>query len=411
MTPTMEATMRRRRSAPPQLMPLTAGYGSPLEEPVIAPEAPPEPPLAAAAGDGAGRPPSVKAVLTFDRSPVGRPRPFTTVGAAGDGLPRATPASLAAVGDRQDDRLGLGLIAQPPPAPVLGWAGVGAELRRGHGLVEAHAQRLDALDAAVSDEGIDVAAGEVVVLEVPGADRDVAERRPLLLVEGDPTRVVMIDTVGGVVRDVGLSRGAVQLPQRTARVALIGGGAPGDGTPGWWAGSQLVQIGARTLAGPGCTLTSSALSTRRRSAAVTTAFVDAAGAVAGYSLVTTRLPAGLKSVAIRLETYPGGGDESLELGIAGAETDGEPITIADGYVTTTVHSIATDDDTGVQVTVASGTALALAGVIGSPLPAAELAELVRERRFSGLAGTLVPTPAGSARVRWARPHDDGAPPR
>jgi len=50
-------------------------------------------------------------------------------------------------------------------------------------------------------------------------------------------------------------------------------------------------------------------------------------------------------------------------------------------------------------------------VIGSLLPAAELAAVLCERCLGDLAGTLVTTPEGTARVRWTAPHDDRTTPR
>jgi hypothetical protein len=221
-------------------------------------------------------------------------------------------------------------------------------------------------------------------------------------VQGGQTRVVALDTVGGVVRDAGLSQGAVALPPRTASVALIGGGSPADAAAGWSSLTTVVQIGGRALAGPGCTIESTAVSTRRRRQAVSTAFVRAAEAVAGFSVVTTRLPASTRSLAIQLEQGESDGDLTLELGITGAETVGEPIEILDGDTTTTVYALAErDEPAAVAVTVASGRDLHLAGVVGSVLDAPALADVLAERGIDALLGTLVPSPEASARVSWA----------
>ena len=149
---------------------------------------------------------------------------------------------------------------------------------------------------------------------------------------------------------------------------------------------------------------------------MTTAFVRAAEAVDGFSLVTTRLPASTRSVAVQLERGERDGDVTLELGISGAETVGDPIEIADGDTTTTVYALAEREEPAeVAVTVASGRDLHLAGVLGSVLDAPALAELLPERGVDGLLGTLVPSPDAGARVSWAAPGDstptDGAPTR
>jgi hypothetical protein len=343
-------------------------------------------------------------VLSFAPSLTARPRSHTTVGRAGDGVSRVGPpsgGSLAAVRERQDTRLPLVLELRSPASPVGGFAGPGAELRRGTGLAQEAARRLAELDDGIAADGFEVAAGDVVLLTVPGAERDDAELRPAVAVSGGRTRIVALDTVGGVVRDVGLFDARVSLPPRTARVAVIGGGAPADGIPGWWAGSLLVQIGAHTLVGPGCTIESTAVRTRRGRAPASAAFVTAASAVAGLSVVTTHLPAGTRSLAIGLETGDPTGDLALELGITGAHAVGEPIITRSGGAVVSVYELERERGAAeVVVTVASGRDLHLQGVMGSLLAQAELAPLVEERRFAGLLGSLVPTPGATARVRW-----------
>jgi large repetitive protein len=353
LSPLAGATFAAARTAPPQLLPLTHGVST-APEPHV--DAPPEPPATSPA------PPDTR---------PGRP----------------SVAALITLGGR---------------------GGQAAELRRGPGLGRAGAQRVRALRAAAAWDGFEVVPGQVVLLQMPNAARDVGEARPALRIEGGPTRVVALDTVGGVVVDVTLAGGAVPLPPKTARIAVVGGGGPLDGAPGWYAGSTLVQLGARSLLGPGCTVTSSNVSTRRGIVRVNAAVVTAAEAVGGRSLVTTRLPAGISSVAVMLEGEDGpAGDHLLELGIARAITSGASLRISDGASTTSVYGVAPEAGAeAVEVTVASGRDVDLCGVLGSDESAPALAERLRTEGFPGLLGSLVPSPRRGAHVSWVAPETE-----
>ena len=217
-------------------------------------------------------------MLTFAPS-ADRPRPRTTVGAAGDGVPRVAPprGGPAAVGGAELDVR----AATVPPGRNL----PGDEVRRGVAVgPRARAELAERADA-VSGAGLDVPAGELVLLQVTGAEWDAAEeRRPGLVVDAGSLRIVALDTTGGVVLDRSCSANpahglptSVTLPLRTARVALLGGGAAGGhgaaSAAGWAAGSTLAQIGGRALIGPGCTIESTTMATtptRRQGRRVTT---------------------------------------------------------------------------------------------------------------------------------------------
>ena len=204
----------------------------------------------------------------------------------------------------------------------------------------------------------------------------------------------MLDVVGGVVADVALDAGAVTLPPKTARIAVVGGGGPLDGAAGWTADTWLAQVGARTLVGPACTMTSSTLRTRRGGVEVSTAFVQACDAVRGRSTVKTRLPAGVASVAILVESADGAGDdELLELGVKGGRIVGPPISIVDGETRLDVYAVEPDDGApAVEVTVASAArctcrASSAAGSASPTWPHA-----VRRARPQAMLGSLIAVP-------------------
>jgi hypothetical protein len=224
-------------------------------------------------------------------------------------------------------------------------------------------------------------------------------------------RVVAMDIGGSVTLDTTVQQGAVPIPQHTERIAIVGGETLLGGAAGWHSGAQLAQVGARSLIGAGCTLTSSATRTVRGTGRVGTAFVVAADAVSGYSIVTTRLPADITALAIVLETAEKVDDErgdALDLGLDGASRvvgeDGlaePPRMIVSGSRMINVFNIRPDGNgKPVEVTVASGEHLHLGGVIGGRNGADVLAESLRRTEVGGTLGALFDTSIGKSRVRW-----------
>jgi hypothetical protein len=422
LSPLGAAVFASARAAPPQLVPLTHGMA-------VDPDPPPTVPHATA---GPGRqPPDTRAhPLAVDALLMATPivavtSTATSVGARGDGLARVAPSTIAEVRGRLDPRLALRLVTAGASAapgattvlasgapPFTGRAGAGGELRLRPGTPPWQARRLAALTKGLRGEGVDLHAGELAVLTTANGAHDVEERRPALRVTGGlPVRVVAMDAAGAVTRDALVTGGAVLLPPLTERVAVVGGAGRPDGAAGWHGGAQFAQVGARTLLGPGCTVSSSALRTRRGGRRVAAAFVTAADAVAGYALVTTRLPAGTRSVALVLERAERVDDErgdALDLGLSGATRplgpDGAPLpahVILSGSRTVSVYDVVPEGGAdAVEVTVASGEHVHLGGVLGSRTDAADLVEALRARELAGTLGALVTTPSGSASVRW-----------
>jgi hypothetical protein len=460
-TPLAAATFASSRVAPPQLVPLTLGMAVDPGPPVPVPAAP-GPPTPSPV-DLAAHP------LRFDAMLAGTPvaataQVRTSVGQAGTGLPRVIPARLAEAAADLDPLVPVRLVTAtatatapathtPVPAPgrgsvaaagsgpdaagtvlaagrvpYTGRAGTGSELRRAPGLAPWRARRLAVLTEGLAGAGVDLLGGEVALLSTGNGLRDVLAARPVLQVSGDlPVRVVVLDIAGAVTLDDAVRNGQVALPRHTGQVVLLGGAAaPGrgsgpddpagatamapDGAAGWHSGSRLVQANRRTLIGPACTLTSTAVRTRRGALPVGAAFVTAAAAVAGYSVVTTRLPADVTAVAVALETGAGEADArtgALELGLTGARRavgpDGIPAPariVVTGSRTVAVYPVVPEGDVPVEVTVASGERLHLAGVLGGTAGAPALAEALRRRDVPGVLSAAVGTPAGRATVRW-----------
>ena len=242
------------------------------------------------------------------------------------------------------------------------------------------------------------------MLGLPNAARDVDERRAGIAAEGSlPLRVVAADSVGSVALDALAGEDAVVLPHRTARVAVIAGAAA-DATPGWQTTTRLVQLGARAFAGPGCTIEVRDAPVRRDRRAASASFVTAADVVGGFSIVTTRFTDAPTALAVALEALDGRGDEAaraLDLGLSGArraEGSAARVVVAGGRAAA-VYAILPDPKAGaVEVTVASGEDVQLAGVVAGRATADELAEQLRSRGLDGLLSNLVAEAAATARA-------------
>jgi hypothetical protein len=328
-----------------------------------------------------------------------------------------------------------GPASAPPPAtviaagrsPATGRAGGGAELRRGVGQPPAQLQWLDDLTALLGGDGFVLLAGEIAVLTTDNGHYDIRPERPGLVVTGDlPVRVVALDTTGGPLLDQVISTAAatVVLPPHTERAVALGGAGPPAGAVGWHAGTKLAKAGPRTLIGPGCVITSSAVASRRAGTPVGTAFVAGADAVAGYAVVTTQLPRATNAVALILENAPRVDDDrgdALDLGLAGATRAAGPAgtpepaqIIVSGARTIAVYAIVPDQPVPgaapvpVAVTVASGEHLHLSGVVGGTAGAAALASALRRGDICTVLAPLCGVADGTATLRWvAQPGPDG----
>jgi len=423
------------RNAPPRLAPLT--YGMAVDPPAP-PDVPPADPVPPREPDDTTAHPLQLEALLLTLPVAVQPRVRLSVGDRGAGLVRVVPATLAEVTSSLDPRLVSRLVMAGAPggqeqttvvasgtAPDTGRAGSGTELRRAPGAPAWRTARLDDATAALADTGTVLLAGEAAVLSAPNALRDVRPQRPALAVSGDlPVRVVVADLGGRVLRDVWASDGTLLLPPGTDRVGVVGGAGPLSGVAGWHATTSLLQTGTGTLIGPGCTVRTNAVRTLRAGQPVATGFVPAAQAVSGWALVTTRLPVGVASIAVVLESgerVEDGRADALDLALAGvrrvAGPDGQPLpptVVVAGSRTVSVFDVEPDSVTGpaggdpaVEVSVNAGENVHLSGVLGSTGDAASLVALLGERGLAAAVAPLVAVPAGSARLTWVS--QDAAP--
>jgi hypothetical protein len=423
LTPIGDATFRRERSAPPQLVPLT--YRMAIDPPGAVKVLRGKLPKGRDQIDTGAHAPRLHTLLTVSAGGK-KSMPRTSVGAAGEKAKRVTPKRLSEVQAALDPLVPARLVVATPTAadnkdtiiaaarvPASGRAGAAGELRRGTGQAPWRTTRLDAFSDALLIDGADVAGGELAVLTTNNGHFDINDARPTLEVSGDaPLRVIAVDTAGNVTLDVTAQKSAVEIPMKTDRLALVAGAsANGAGAVGWHAGTRLAQVGARTLVGAGCTVTTSGVVVRRGGVRVATGFVVAADAVTGYSIVSTRLPAGVNAIAVVLEPSARVDDDRgdiLELGITGANrpvgANGEPVPaeiVTAGSRTIHVFSVEPDGSDGpIEVTVATGEHVYLSGVIAARTGAAAFADSLGRRDLGTVLGQLVDAPSGTARVRW-----------
>jgi hypothetical protein len=424
-TPLGQATFRRERSAPPQLVPLAFRLAIDPPGRIDVGQRPERP------GRGVidlyAHPPRLHTILTAAIPTVSdQPSSRTSIGDAGANLERVTPRRLAELQAALDPRLSARLVISSPTAkpkgatvvaadraPRSGRAGAASELRRRPGLQGWRTRRLDAISKAILKDGADFIPGELAIFTAANAHYDVRDDRPSLTIgAGAPARIVTLDTAGNVTSDATVLNTAARLPQQTDRIVVLAGGvAGGTRAVGWHAGSRLAQVATRTLVGAGCTISTSSVVTRRGGTRVATGWVVAADAVRGFSIVTTRLPANLSAVAIVLEPSARIDDERgnlLELGLTGARratnASGQlepPLVVAAGGRRISVYRIEPDAKAAaIEVTVASGEHVSLGGVIGSRQDADALADAIGRRDLSSIVGALVDPVRGKVRVRW-----------
>ena len=425
LSPLADKTFGSARSAPPRLVPLTAGM---VTEPTATGD------LAAATVNEREPvvvgPPSVIAHLRLAPSGITTGQPRTTAQQMANEFPTVTPPRLADVAARHGRE---GLVAQllrSAPAglaagatmvaavapPLTRRAGTAFETRSGAG-VSTHGSRITRFTDALGS-GIDLLPGDVLVVERLRPGADTAEPRPALSVDGGlPVRVVTIDSVGAVSRDVAVAAGSILLPTLTARVALFAGSGRADGPAGWHTATALTQVSRRSLVGPGCTIITDGLSTVRDGAGVATAVVHGADITRGFTFITTRFVHGVTAVAVMLEPVDGAvGPETLELGLVGAsrvlDAEGEPVPpviVVGGDRTTAVYAVVPTVDPAervappINVTIASSDHWHLAGVVGLQGTVDALAARLSERGVDGVIGNVVTEPEGVGRVAWIEP--------
>jgi hypothetical protein len=460
-SPSDVAAWAGSRAAPPLLGSLGEGLGRASRNAAVtavAPQPPQLPPL---------RPPAVAAVLTApvpdvvaeqltvggDGRPVGE---ATRVGAHTtvspelrdqmDELIRSAVPRLADVDARMVAAVPARLLRVAPVAGVVapyGPGGPGAAhvpatvlptrvvppTRSGRSGGEAVADR-GASSASLArlrtggeslPDGMRVPAGEVHVLSLPDADRDVdPDRRPRLLVRRGAVRVVAIGPGGRVKLDTRLDvEQGLAVPPGTRRLAVValgergGQGAGQDGSglgvAGWASDTPLPYLGGEAFLAADAVVSSGGRVPSRRDAQVRLGWVAPDVVIGGASAVLTRFAGPADLVAVAME---GGAGDDLALGLDGARRavgpDGDPappLLVADGPRAVAVFAVTPllveRRPRPLVVTVASGPTRRLVGVAAARgVEATVFGAAVADQGFPAVVPDPVPVTTADAVIVW-----------
>lgn len=396
LSATSVRTLRHRRSAPPRIAPLSIGLT--MNSPAL-PAAPalrtiePISSVALTAPRLAGIVQHLP-VPTYAAMPLAR----TTIAGvkAAVGAPRVAPPALFG---RAGARL-MKMAASDAPRPTS-HAGMGRALvhpMSGASLGLAHWNALAAIEDGVAVDGVVVAAGG-------GQVWDLVDSTCVEVSGNGIARVVALGTDGKVLLDQTGGAAIIDLPTRTARLAVLClGRRPVVPTEivGWQTESWLVQVSANALLGTGCALRLAGSRLHTRDGTQRAIGVVRAGEVLSRTGgVETRLDATANVIAVLLDmaddTQAKLGD--LAVGIEGA-TLLPSLPVVAGRRILHLHEVR-DNQAGAPliVSIASSAGWTLAGVVALPGRAREWAA-----RFNGrLPERLVPdaprTTDGAVRIR------------
>ena len=430
------AALRGERNAPPRFGSLTDGLApKTARDPKIdLPETRPPTPV-----DTAVAAPVAIAVLTSTVAVADASFARTTVKDHGGALVTAGPtlagvqAALDLPVPAQLHRLGGvegavqdGTVVASGRAPLSRLAMGATAATGGRDAVADGRDRLAGMTAALAGRrgaaaaSTTVGAGEIAVLRLPNAERDVGDgERPQLLVSGGGARVVALAHGGAVLADAttdpAANPAAVALAPGTERLAVAVAGedrADAPGLLGWHAGTELAYLGWGTALAAGATVRAEGTGVRSNRHRRTAGWVRGAELVAGTAIVATRFGVPVRVVVVALDdpvdTDAGRG---LSLGLDGATvrtgSDGSPATprsVVRANRTLLIYDVVPDEGTAaVTVSVASQDGWHLAGVLGSLRSAADAADLLSERGLDAAVRAPLPGTGGARGLAWSDP--------
>ncbi len=433
------ATLRGSRQAPPRFGTLGEGLDTVPASvvPEVGPVPPPEqvdtfvyPPSAVGvlARSGVARATEPPAGTTVSDSPRLRRFPAPTLASVQAARSRSVAAQLmlvdapAAPGGAAPTLIASGTtpvtaVARGGSAAVAGLGSAGRDRLNGLTASLAAGRRL-AGAAATPTPGAALQAGEIAVLRVPNAVRDVGGGdRPQLGISGCSVRVVALAN-GGVVSDdldVSGDQQTWALPagcERVAVLALGDGSAQEAGLAGWHSGMQLPYLGWSTGIGARCTVRSTGQPIAAHRERGQAGWVTGAELARGRSTVATRFSQPVTVVLIALDDPEAlGGDvdgRTLVLGLDGAERSRDaagneqaPVVLIADNRSLLAYEVQPDGDGPVTVTVASDRGWSLAGVFATAgISAAAAVAPLAEHGFDAALRPLAPGNGGSARLYW-----------
>ena len=457
-SPTALAALRGERQAPPRLGTLTEGLEA------VTPTASPEPAERPAAKVYDHFVDAPVAVGLLSGATVGlavAARARTTVKGS-ERAWRTAPPTLASVEAQRSRSIAARLVvtdtpamsardgrsrsatliaAQTVPPTAMAHGATALVARRGAPLAAPLADFNAALAvgstlrrAAAATAGAALATGQTVVLKLPNARADAAPagRRPQLVVNGAPARVVLLAHGGRPLADglvgPGLERAAVEIPVGTERIVAIGQSAASrDGAPagaaiglaGWHAGMQLPYAGFSSAVAPGAVVHAVGEQLELHGERLEAGWVGGAELVRGNSTVTTTFAIKPRTVLIALDDPAAAGDpvaaRQLLLGLDGAArardaagNERAPVLLTMDNRSVLAYDVVAEGGRPVVVTIASEAGWSLVGVMASAdLDATGAVALLSSR---GLDAAMQPfavagagEPAATSRLAWVAP--------
>ncbi len=261
-----------------------------------------------------------------------------------------------------------------------------------------------------------VQVGEVVILELPNALRDLDPKapRPQLAIAGGTARIVAMGFGGEVLRD-DASTTVVTVPVGTERLIVVAQGkssGPAPGMSGWHSGSELPYIGWSSSIASGVVVHAEGSRVRGTRQRFRAGWVPAAELVQGSGIVHTRFAAAPRTVAIVLDDFVDtdhARDLALTLQHARRALDARgtplpPIVVSIGNRSALVYAVTADPAApkGAAVTVSIGQqpGVRLVGVLGSSDGAADVAERFARAGLDALVRPLTDQGTGTISLSW-----------
>jgi hypothetical protein len=285
------------------------------------------------------------------------------------------------------------------------------------------AQRLAGLTATIDGTATGrtspekVRAGEIAVLQMPNAARDLDRqaRRPMLTIGGGAARVVAFTHGGAVLADDEVARAAA-VPQETERLVVLAFGTRPSATRGlmgWHSGQELPFIGWSSLLAPGAIVQAEGADVRKRRQRFRSGWLRASELVDASAIVHTRFAEPVRTVAIVLDDHIGTADArelhfSLRHGDRTAGPDGKPLpptVVSAGNRSVLLYAVGPDTSNrkgeGLTVSVASQRGVHLAGVFGSAERLSAVSELFARSGLDGVVRPLVESTVGEITLGWS----------
>ena len=357
------AALERERTAPPRLGSL--GEGLTLREvdrPDIELRRPGTPPTV----DARVRPPIAIAVLaapvvpetarvrtTVPASESAERVPAPTLASVQATLPGALPVRLVRL-PAKGTSLDKGTVVATGGVPLTGVAHGSFAALATRGAAPEARQRLTAFtDSLAARPGArpsaqaSLRAGELAVLQMPNARRDVDQYapRPRLACSG-AARVVALSHGGDARLDVAGAAAGTEIPQGTERVVVLATGeskTPAQGLHGWHAGQQLAYLGWSTALAAGCVVHVEGARVTASRERFRAGYALGAELVTGTTIVNTRFVDPARCVAIVLDEPVGQeAARGLRMTIEGAERSADPpVVVVAGHRSVLVYALST----------------------------------------------------------------------